>query len=130
MEHFADAVGQCILAGDARGRSVGRGVNKVVGKRKAVSGGKVLSPVANAGIPGEKGGLIKRTRRRFESKTSIAVRSPYVSALEFGRENDDNGGKRSRRRFGANEALSGGMGNHKANLLSREEGTVILLSDC
>ena len=104
-------------------------MDKVVDKRKTTSGREILRPVTNAGIPGEEGGLIKRTRCGFESKASIAVRGPYVSTLEFGREDDDYGGKRPWRRFGAKMDGSGGMGYCESDLLFGGEETVIPLLD-
>jgi hypothetical protein len=127
-ENFADAVGQCALAGNTWETGVGRGMNKVIDKRRAISRGETLHLVADIGVPGEKSGFIKRTRRRFENKTFIAVKSSYVSAREFGGENDYYGGERSWCRFGANMTLSGRMGHHESDLLyGREETTVSLL---
>jgi hypothetical protein len=78
-EYFADTAGQCVLSGNTREKSVGGGVNKVVDERKAASRCEILSLVADVCVPGEKGGLKKRNRRRFESKTFVAVRCSYVS---------------------------------------------------
>jgi hypothetical protein len=49
---------------------------------------------------------------------------------QFGGENDDYSGERSSHRFGANMALSGGMGHYEHNLLSGREETIISLLGC
>ena len=95
---------------------IGRSVNEVVEKRKAVSGNKFLHLVVDVGVPGEEGGLIKRIRRRFESKVFITMRSSYTSTREFGGEDDNYSGERSR---WATIIMSGRVGNRKPNSLSR-----------
>jgi hypothetical protein len=129
-EYFADTISQCVLAGNTRKRSVGGGVNKAVDERKAVSRREILSLVVDVCVPGEKGGLKKRNRRRFESKTFVAVRCSYVSTREFGGENDDYSGERSSQRFGANMTQSGGMGHYEHNLLSGREKAIIAWFGC
>ena len=105
-------------------------MNKVVDERKTASRREILSLVADVCVPGEKGGLIKRNRRRFESDIFVAVRCSYVSTCEFGGENDDYSGERSSQRFGAKMTLSGGMEHCEHNLLSGREETTISLLDC
>lgn len=63
-------------------------MDEVIDEREAVSGRELLRLVVYIGVPGEKGGLVERIRRRFESNGFIPVRSSYVSASKFGRKND------------------------------------------
>ena len=63
-------------------------MDEVIDKREAVSGRDFLRLVVYIGVPGEKGGLVERILRRFESNGFIPVRSSYVSASKFGGKND------------------------------------------
>lgn len=93
-------------------------MNEVIDKRKAISGRELFRLVLNLGIPGEKGGLVKRIRRRSENEGFVSMRSSYIPARKFGGENDGYGGERSRWRLDTSMELSSGIGNCKLNLLS------------
>jgi len=92
-------------------------VNEVVDKREAVSRCEILQLAADVGVPSEKGGLVKRTLRGYQSKMFTPVRGSYPPALEFRGEDDDYGSERSRWLSGAKMAPSGKLGHRKRNLL-------------
>lgn len=63
-------------------------MDEVVDKREAVSRRELLRLVVYIGVPGEKGGLVERIRRRFESNAFVPMRSSYLSARKLGGKND------------------------------------------